>query len=52
MNPITLRPRDGDSVTGLMKLQKAISTFKVGKLLVKIHRDKINKVKIQRLLYL
>ena len=52
MNPITLRPRDGDSVTGFIKLQKVASTFKVGKLLFKIHRDKINKVKIHRVLYL
>ena len=44
VRPINIRPREGDSFTGYMKLKKTLSTIKVGKQLIKKIREQINEV--------
>ena len=51
VNPIIIRPRDGDAVTGYTKLRKTVSAIKVGKLFLKSYRDKKNKVRNQMIVY-
>ena len=46
VEPLTLRPREGDSVTGFLKLRKTVSVIKVGKKVVENYRQRIKEVLI------
>ena len=44
VKPLTIRPREGNSTTGHMKLKKTVATIKVGKKLVRNCRERIENV--------
>ena len=44
VEPLTLRPREGDSTTGFLKLRKTVSVIKVGKKAVENYRQRIKEV--------
>ena len=44
VEPLILRPREGDSTTGFLKLQKTVSVIKVGKKAAENYRQRIKEV--------
>ena len=45
VEPLTIRPREGDSVTGYTKLRKTMSVVKVGKKVVRNYHQNIKEVR-------